>query len=141
MTGRVSRTENAAHLREIPLFAGLDAAALEEVAACVSELAVPEGQTLTQPHEPASGLFVIAEGSVCVELRGEDVELGPGEFFGEIGLLLPDQTRTARVRATSPTRCLAISRMDFEDLVRREPSVALELARTLARRLLPYLSD
>jgi CRP-like cAMP-binding protein len=59
--------------------------------------------------------------------------------LGEIGLLLPDQTRTARVRATSQTRCLAISRLDFERLVSEEPTIGLELARTLARRLLPYI--
>jgi CRP-like cAMP-binding protein len=139
MTASVARTEDLERLHAIPLFAGLDDDGLARVAACATELTAQEGQTLTQPNEPASGLFVVVEGSVCVELRGEDVELGPGEVLGEIGLLLPDQTRTARVRATSPTRCLAISRLDFERLVSEEPTIGLELARTLARRLLPYI--
>ena len=49
-------------------------------------------------------MFVILEGTVIVEARGDvEIELGPGEFVGELALLVPDAIRSARVRAVRPT--------------------------------------
>ena len=80
-------------------------------------------------------MFVIQEGRVAVELRGVTLELGPGDFFGELALLVDDGARVARVRATTSLQCLTIPRADFLALVETEPSFALHLLRELARRL------
>ena len=80
-------------------------------------------------------LDALEEGNVAVELRGDSIELGPGDFFGELALLVEDGARVARVRATSPVRCISIPRDDFLALVESEPSFALALLRELARRL------
>jgi len=78
---------------------------------------------------------VIREGTVAVELRSGGIELGPGDFFGELALLVEDGTRVARVRATSEVRCVSIPRDDFLFLVETEPAFAVHLLRELARRL------
>ena len=122
-------------LQEVPLFAGLSEAGLERVAACAAELVAEEGQVLALQDDPGSGMFLIQEGTVVVELRSGGIELGPGDFFGELALLVEDGARVARVRATSPVRCLSIPREDFLALVESEPRFALAMLRELARRL------
>jgi CRP-like cAMP-binding protein len=73
---------------------------------------------------------------VSVEMRGGfHTELGAGNFFGEVALLVPNATRVARVRAVSEARCLSVPRADFLVLVESEPSLALAMLRELARRL------
>lgn len=80
-------------------------------------------------------MFVIQEGRVAVELRGVTLELGPGDFFGELALLVDGGARVARVRATTAVRCITVPREDFLALVESEPTFALHLLRELARRL------
>ena len=130
MPGRIQQ------LRALPLFAELPGPSLERVAAMATEVELRPGQVLIQPNAAGSGMYVLQDGTVTVELRGRTIELGPGEFFGELSLLVPDATRSARVRAATPVRCLALSRADFEALLESEPALAVSMLRTLARRLL-----
>lgn len=111
-------------------------AALERLAACAAEIECDPGQVLALEGDPGSGMFVILDGTVSVEMRGGwHTELGEGNFVGEISLLVPGATRVARVRAATPVRCLTIPRQDFLELVESEPSLALAMLRELARRL------
>ena len=81
-------------------------------------------------------MFVIEEGSVIVEARGDvEIELGPGEFVGELALLVPDSVRSARVRAVTDVRCLAIGAGDFMQLLDDEPRIALAMLPVVAERL------
>ena len=123
------------HLRGLPPLEGVSEAGLERVAACAADLSREAGQVLALPDDPGSGMYVIREGTVAVELRSGTLELGPGDFFGELALLVEDGTRVARVRATSAVRCISIPRDDFLSLVETEPAFALHLLRELARRL------
>jgi len=122
-------------LRALPPLDGITEQGLERVAACAAELSREAGQVLALPDDPGSGMYVIREGTVAVELRTGTLELGPGDFFGELALLVDDGTRVARVRATSPVRCISIPRDDFLALVETEPAFALHILRELARRL------
>jgi len=122
-------------LRSIPLFGGLSDEALERVAALCTDAEVPAGQVLVQPGLEGSGLFIIEEGTCLVESGDRRIELGPGEFFGELALLTPEATRAARVRCSTPTRFLAISRSDFRSMLESEPVIALHMLETLAHRL------
>ena len=115
--------------------AGISEEGLARVAACAAEVTREAGQVLALPDDPGSGMYVIREGTVAVELRTGTIELGPGDFFGELALLVEDGTRVARVRATSELHCVSIPREDFLELVETEPAVALHLLRELARRL------
>lgn len=123
-------------LRAIPIFAGLDDRSLERIASLASELDVPAEHVLIQPGQPGAGLFVVQEGSVVVDVPGSPIVLGPGEFVGELSLLVPEEPRSARVRAATRTRCLALSRNDFDELLRAEPTIAVSMLRVLATRLL-----
>ena len=122
-------------LRAIPLFAGLDDSALERIAEIATEVEARPGQVLTRADDPGAGMFVVEEGTVAVELRSRTVEFGPGEFFGELSLLVPDARRIARVRATSDARLLAVSRADFAALLESEPRLAVGMLPVVAQRL------
>jgi CRP-like cAMP-binding protein len=123
-------------LREIPLFGELSADSLQSLAQIATEVEVPAGQVMIRPYDPGLGMFVVEEGRVVVELhQGREVELGPGEFFGELALLIPEGVRAARVRAETDVRCLAIGREDFARLLDEEPRIAVAMLPVLARRL------
>jgi glutaminase len=87
-------------------------------------------------------MYVVLDGTVSVEMRGGwHTELGRGNFFGEIALLVPESGRVARVRAATPVRCLSLPRDDFVALVESEPSFALRMLHELAKRLSNYTPD
>lgn len=121
-------------LRATALFAqvGDDSLAMA-AAAGVTE--VETGQVLTQAGDYGSGMYVVLDGQVAVELRGKQIKLGPGGFFGELALLVSDAERVARVRATTHARLLSVPRATFDQLLKSEPSFALALLRELAARL------
>ena len=120
----------------MPLFADVSDDSLQRLADIATEVDVPAGQTLIRPHDPGLGMFVIEEGKVVVEMReGREVELGEGEFFGELALLVPEAVRVARVRAETDVRCVAIDRESFGRLLDEEPRIAVAMLPVLARRL------
>ena len=100
-------------LRGLPALAGLGDEALARIARASTELTC----------------------TVVVEAPGRTIELGTGEIFGELSLLVPESTRSARVRATTPVRCLAIDRGAFEELLDEEPEFARAMLDVVARRL------
>jgi CRP-like cAMP-binding protein len=122
-------------LRTIPLFAEVDDAHLEAIAAMATTFEVDAGYVLAERGQPGTGMFVVLEGTVEVVLPdAPSVQLGPGEFFGELSLLT-DSGRLARVRAATRVRGLAIERTAFLQLIHEEPRIALAMLPTLARRL------
>lgn len=113
---RISVLERAAILHEAPR------AALERLATGSTEIEVTPGTDVVVEGATADALYVIEEGEMRVSARhGEPVArqlatLGPGEVFGEIGLLerIP---RTATVTAVSPSRLLRIEGQVFVDVL------------------------
>ena len=123
-------------LRRVDLFSQLDDDALGLVASVANEFEAPPGRVLVEPKQSGTGMFLIADGTARAELRGGKTRtLGPGDCFGELALLRPDGDRTARVRAETALRCLAIGRDDFRHLLEREPRIAVSLLEVLAERL------
>ena len=122
-------------LRRVPLFAGLDDDALAQIAEATNEVEIPAEQVLVQPGAAGTGMFFIAEGTAVVETKRDHVELGPGQFFGELALISEDSKRTARVRAKTPLRCLALDRASFRTLVAEHPEVAASLLEVALGRL------
>ena len=126
---------DVAELRSLPPLAGMSEVGLARVASRAAALRAEEGRVLALEGDPGAGMFILCEGTIAVELRSGTLELGPGDFFGELALLVDDGARVARVRATTPVRCVSIPREEFLTLVETEPSFALHMLRELARRL------
>jgi CRP-like cAMP-binding protein len=122
-------------LRRVSLFVGLDDAALEAIASAANDVEVPAGQLLTQPGDVGTGMYFVVDGTAAVATKHGEVELGPGQFFGELALMKPDAIRTARVQAKTPLRCLALDRASFRNLIASNPDVAAALLEVALGRL------
>lgn len=131
----MSEADRFEQLRMVPLFAGLSDERLHRVAEAATPFEVEHGYVLAEHGQPGSGMFVILDGMVEVDVPNhEPLTLGPGEFVGELSLLT-DAPRVARVRATTPVRGLAIGRTVFTELLHDEPGIAVAMLPVLARRL------
>jgi CRP-like cAMP-binding protein len=122
-------------LRAVPLFADLSDGSLERVAEAANEVETPAGPVRVQPGKKCTWMLFIAEGTAVFESKREARELGPGDFFGELALMKEDATRTARVRARTPLRCLALDRASFRKLTAEHPEVAASLLEIALARL------
>lgn len=120
----------------LPMFSGLDEIGLWHVSQLATEVELPVGHVLVQPGQEGAGLFVIVDGRVSVELPGgTTIDCVPGEFIGELSLLVDGLEHTGRVRATTPVRCVAIGRDDFNRLLATYPQIGVQMLTVLARRL------
>jgi CRP-like cAMP-binding protein len=125
----------AGMLGKSPLFASLDSKHLDKVVESAKELKYGPGDRIVRQGDSGVGFFMIVGGSADVGRGGKVLaKLGPGQYFGEM-TLLDSQPRSADVTATSPTRCLVLSTMNFSSLLASNPRMAVELLRELARRL------
>ncbi|MDX6485785.1 MAG: hypothetical protein QOF43_938 [Gaiellaceae bacterium] len=122
-------------LSQVPLFSGCSGRQLKQVAEVADEIVVPAGYTLTKEGASGREFVVIVEGAAEVRRRGRKVNtLGAGDFLGEIALLSRGP-RTATVTTTTPTHLLVITASAFRSLLRRTPSMQLQVLEALADRL------
>ncbi len=104
-------------LREVPLFAMLNAPVLEDLARALAFREAPAGETVVREGKPGAQYFVVAAGLLDVSIGGAYVgTMGPGDGFGEIALL-HDGVRTATVTATSDVALYALERAPFLEAV------------------------
>src|SRR5215218_4579976 len=123
---------------QVPLFAATPEEERGEIAGRAADLYLRAGEWLLQEGEMAA-FFVLLEGrmEVLKRLGEQDQRLTlyqPGEYFGEVPLLL-GAPAIASVRADTPSRVLRLEPEDFRDLVSACPVFAEEMVRTMTRRI------
>jgi CRP/FNR family transcriptional regulator, cyclic AMP receptor protein len=123
-----------ARLRAIPLFDGLGKKERREVARQADEVDVEPGRHLVREGEFAYEFFALEEGTAEVR-RGDQLlaELGPGDFFGEMGLI-GQVTRNASVVATSPVTVLVLTGSAFRNIERELPAVSTKIRKAIEER-------
>lgn len=105
-------------LRSIAIFAPLPQAAIEALARRLVHESAAAGSLVLHEGESSDRFLVIQTGRVEVTQDGRHLRFeGPGDFFGEIGLLR-DVPRTATVTAVEDTELLSLAREPFLDAVR-----------------------
>ena len=102
---------NVDTLLQLSLFQGESPEALVWLLDCVSQLQLEKDQVLLERNSSNSELFIVLEGSVRVELEGDEAIrfLGQGECVGELSVL-DEQTTSARVLADEQCRLLVVPR-------------------------------
>jgi len=125
----------------VPLFRSLPSSEIDFLTQALQPISLDPGQILFQEGEPGNEFYIITLGKVeivkSLETADERVldERGPGDFFGEMSLLIPDGLRTASVRARTPVRMMELSRVDFDALLERRLALACDMVRELSLRL------
>ena len=124
----------ASRLKGIPLFEKFSEDELRQIAPFAEEVQVPEGEVLVREGDYSYEFMAIEEGSARVTRHGETVaELGPGDFFGEIGLL-EKSFRTATVEATSPMQLVTLTGWDMARVEKAMPEAIEQLHQTIEER-------
>ncbi len=123
-----------ARLKSIRLFEQLADEQLRSIAPFADETSVPEGEQLVREGDFSYELIGIEEGTAEVR-RGEDpvAELGPGDFFGEIGVM-ERGLRTATVVATSPMRLITLTRWELRRMDKEMPEAMEQIRRAADER-------
>ena len=123
-----------AKLRVIPLFAKLSRKERKLLALCADEVDVQPGTLVCRKGDRAHNLYVIEAGTAKV-VRDEQYldELGPGDFFGEMGLR-EGAPRSAHVIAITPMTLMILAGPAFRKLERDHPALASRISATIDQR-------
>lgn len=124
----------------IPLFEGLSASDLDGLDKVVVMQTMERGQTIFSEGDEGRGFYVVHTGRVKIyKLSPEGKEqilhiLGPGQPFGEAAVFA-GKAFPAHALALEKGRTLYFPRTAFIDLVKKNPSLALNMLASLSRRL------
>ena len=136
--GKATLTSDDDWLEKV--FPDLAGPALESLAEQAEKVTYSDGDTIVAEGDAADRFYVIAQGEVAVMRRtpeGEQVELatlGPGQFFGEVGILA-ETRRTATVRAIGDVELLALSWKEFQDALERSDQSERDFSEIVHERL------
>jgi MFS family permease len=122
-------------LRALPLFAPLDAPALESLARALEPVEVAAGRAVVTEGEVGDRFYLVADGRVEARRAGSVLSvLERGSGFGEIALL-HDVPRTATCVATEASHLYALERQDFLEAVTGHSAVSDAAHRLAAERM------
>jgi len=127
-------------IARIPLFQGLDRKHYDELAMIVTDQVFQKGETIFSEEDEGTGFYVIISGRVKIfKLSAEGKEqilhiFGPGEPIGEVAVFAGKRF-PAYAQALEETRAFFFPRTAFVDLIKKEPSLALNMLAVLSHRL------
>jgi CRP/FNR family transcriptional regulator, cyclic AMP receptor protein len=127
-------------LKRVPLFSGLDEAALALLARVSRTRQLPKGYVLFSRDDPGDAAYVVRSGCITILLTTPDGrelvinEMRPGDCFGEVALLT-GQPRSAGAVAREASEVVVIPREEFLAEVESEPKLMRHLLETIAQRL------
>ena len=121
-------------LKRFSLFKDVDESKLNKIAPFTMLVEFPEDKVIIQEGGYSNDFYAIDEGTARVERAGEQIaELGPGDIFGEQGLL-EKQERSATVVATSSVRALKIEHWELPRIRKAMPEVMEQIQKTVEER-------
>ena len=128
-------------LAKIPLFSVLPADELDRLQSMLKVKNLQPGEILFREGERGEHFYILTNGELEI-LLGVDTQeelllnkLGPGEYLGEMSLVVPGGERTATARARKESLLLAMSRDEFTLLLEEYPLLAQSMIRVLSKRL------
>src|SRR5512142_1818959 len=96
---------NTILFKKVPLLSQLPPGELDTLSATLEVVELGPGEVLFKESDPGESLYIVLEGQLAVFRAMGTVDeklmasLGPGEFVGEMSLLIPGRARTASVRS------------------------------------------
>jgi CRP/FNR family cyclic AMP-dependent transcriptional regulator len=127
---------DATRLKSIPLFEEVGDEELRQIAPFAQEVTVEGGKVLVREGDFSYEFMAIEEGEAEVTRGGEHVaDIGPGDFFGEVGLL-EKTLRNATVTAKTQMRLITLTGWDLRRVERTAPQ-AIERVRSVLEERRP----
>ena len=136
----MATTVSTAVLKTVPLFASCPEEQLRMLTTVVTRKSAPRSTTIMAGGDPTDSLYIILSGRLKVKMsdsEGKEVILailGPGEIFGEMGLI-DDEPRSATVISIEPCELLSISKRDFKKCLQENFDMTMAVMRGLVKRL------
>jgi CRP-like cAMP-binding protein len=125
---------DASSLKSIPLFEEMGDEELAQIAPFAQEVNVDAGKVLVREGDYSYEFMAIKEGDVEVTRGGEHVaDLGPGDFFGEMGLL-EKTLRNSTVTAKTPVHLVTLTGWDLRRVERTAPEAIERVREVLEQR-------
>jgi CRP/FNR family transcriptional regulator, cyclic AMP receptor protein len=125
---------DASRLKSIPLFEDVPEEELGQIATFAQEVTVDQGRELVREGDFSYEFMAIEDGQAEVTRDGDHVaELGPGDFFGEMGLL-EKTLRNATVTAKTPMKLVTLTGWDLKRMERHIPEAIERVRNTLEAR-------
>jgi CRP/FNR family transcriptional regulator, cyclic AMP receptor protein len=125
---------DASQLKRFSLFQDVDDDKLAKIAPFTQLVEFPEGKEIIREGGYSNDFFAIDEGEVAVEKDGQQVAtLGPGDIFGEQGLL-ENQERSASVVAKTTVLALKIEHWELARMRKAMPEVVADLVKVVESR-------
>jgi len=127
-------------LKAVPLFATISEEQLRMLTTMVTRRSATRNTTIMSSGDATDSLYIVLSGRLKVMMsdsEGKEVILailGPGEFFGEMGLI-DDEPRSASVVSIEPCELLSIAKRDFKRVISENSEMAMSVMRGLVRRL------
>ncbi len=127
-------------LRAMPIFGVLDDACLKPLTQVATLRQIPRHTIVLHAGDRTDNIYFVLSGALKVQISdevGREVilsMLGPGELFGEMGVL-DDHPRSATVLAVESSQLVVIGKADFKRCLAENPDVSLFIMRNLAKRL------
>jgi len=141
MFEKMRHQRNLRLLKNTAFFADLPEPLLKRAARAVTEQRVRKRRPVFEQGAETQAFWIVKEGSVKVTFSRDgqndahEIELGPGEFLGEMAIL-EGRLLSARVTANAlNTVLLRIDRDDFDGLLREAPDFAVKITSVLSERL------
>jgi CRP/FNR family cyclic AMP-dependent transcriptional regulator len=127
-------------LKSVPLFATVPDEQLRMLVSVVTRRSAPRASVIMAAGDQIDSLYMVISGRLKVmmsDAEGKEVILcllGPGEFFGEMGLI-DDAPRSASVVTIEPCELLSIAKRDFKKCLAENFDMSMAVMRGLVRRL------
>ena len=123
-------------LRSSVIGQDLPASRLKLLAEISKSITAPAGTVVVHEGRLGNHFYLVCSGSLELSFQGKTIDqLGHGDSFGALALLA-GQRRPMTVRATSDSELIAISRIDFLDLIETHPALVRSFARSIANQVL-----
>jgi CRP-like cAMP-binding protein len=128
----------AAPLRHLPLFEGLSAYQISEIARTAERVMFKPGQVIIQRDMPADAAYVIVAGDALrvdgPELGEQSARVEPGSLIGEMAMIVETES-TSTIVARDHVKALRIPRAQFLDHLGDDPKLADHLMTRIVSRL------
>ena len=127
-------------MSEVDIFADLDPAEMDALAAAAPMKSYGAGSLIYSPHQPMEALFILKGGRVRIFRVSTDGRglttaiITPATIFGEM-VIVGQQMHDSFAEALDDVIVCVMSRADVRRLLLSDPRIAVRISETLGRRL------